>query len=171
MARVELERLPDDVGLMRVLRHVPPLFKVPDYQRPTWRAFRPTDDDAAEGARRGREAGLSVFDDVRCSPPLAVDVRDELELRNRGRALGPASVYAATAATLQGAAGRPSIAAFHDPLADPQEPTRLWDRAGANAHAVIEGLDAADDKARESRDYKDLLTRVALATKRVFDRE
>ena len=169
MSRVELEKLADEVGVMRVAKHVSPLFKPPDYHHPTWRAFRPTDDDVAEGQNREREPGLSVFDEIRCSAESAVAIRDFFERRHRGRPLGPASVYASTATRLRDAARRSGLAAFHDPLPDPDEPQRAWDREGASGHAVIEGLYEPDPDLRESADYKAMLARVAKATDRVHE--
>jgi hypothetical protein len=35
MSPVELEKLPDELRLMRVVKHMPPLFNPPDYVNPT----------------------------------------------------------------------------------------------------------------------------------------
>ncbi len=169
MSRVELEKLADDLGVMRVAKHVAPLFKPPDYRNPTWRAFKLTGEDVAEGTKRGRDPGLSVFDTERATPENAVDIRDFFERRYRQRPLGPASVYATNAVRVREATQRADIAAFHDPLPDPEDETRQWAREGARGHAVIEGLYESDPDKQESADYKAMLAKVAKATDRIFE--
>lgn len=167
MSPVELEGLPVDLGLMRVVKHTPPLFVPPDYVNPTWRAFRLTDQDVEESRIRGREPGLSVFDVQRSSATSALNIRNDLELRHRARPLGPANVYVTNVARLREVTRRIHLSAFHDPLPDPDDPTRLWDREGADGHAVLEGLYEENERKQESPAYKDMLARVARAVELV----
>ena len=99
---------------------------------PLW--LNPTSEDISEGADRGREPGLSVWDRARTS----VRQGQLLANKNDGEAFG---MLVSTCLAVGGRHGR-CLALVRDPLEDQQSQTG-WD-----GHALLEGLQRKTGEAK-----------------------
>lgn len=158
--------LPDDVQLLRVLAKTQHFFEPPDFKEPTPEAFKPNRKDVEEGERRNRPPGVSVFDERGCSASQAIAIREHFAAQG-GRPARSMLTLRISVGTVKSLARtwNPDIDVVTDPItADDGEPLQL---AGADAHALIEGLYEPDKTRRKSSDYKALLDRLATAAERI----